>query len=112
MVRTPWIRLDARIGEDPRFVDLPSDSARVAWILTLGKAKQNRPQGIFDSPQHLAASLGKYGRYVPALLAVGLLRTLEDGRIGLPRWADWQTDLDYSTPRTARLRALKRNETA
>lgn len=111
-MRAPWFRCDARIGKDPRVAKLRSDSARWAFVLTMGEAKVQRPQGAFPSADHLAAALGSHGRYVSDLLSVGLLRTLDDGSVVLPRWVEWQSDLDLSTPRVRRLRALKRDETA
>jgi hypothetical protein len=111
-VRSPWFRCDARIGEDPRIAKLPSDSARWAWVVALGKAKGQRPQGTFGSQEHLEAALGRLGRHVPQLIAVGLLHIEQGGAISIRAWSEWQSDLDYSTPRVSKLRALKRSGTA
>ena len=74
---------------DPRIAKLQTHSARWAFILVIGEAEIQRPQGQFVSADQLAAGLGDYRRHVPELLAAGLLKTLEDGRVALPDWADW-----------------------
>lgn len=111
-MRAPWFRCDARIGEDPHVSKLQSDSARWSWILTLGKAKFERPQGSFQSQEHLQASLGRWGKYVPQLLAAGLLRLQADGQVIVASWAAWQSELDYSTGRVVHFRKRQKDETA
>ena len=111
-MRTPWLRVDARIGEDPQIAKLPSDSARWAGILCLGKAKAERPHGRFKSQAHLEAAIGRYGRHVPQMIVAGLLQIDSDSSISVRSWKEWQSDLDLSTHRVAKLRALRRGETA
>ena len=103
-MRTPWFRCDARISEDPRVAKLKSDVSRWAFVRTLGLAKQQRPQGMFESSEHLAAALGHHSKYIPDLIAVGLLQLNDDGTLLVRRWHDWQTEVGGSAERTRRWR--------
>lgn len=86
----PAILIDARIASNPKILDLPSDSARWAWIATLGAAKLERPAGAFTSRRQLAHLLGPYAEHIDALLEAGLLEETEDGRLVVHDWVAHQ----------------------
>lgn len=74
MGRVPWVAIDAGIRTSPKLAALPSDSARLGWLyIGLGEAKLQRPAGRFASRAHWAEVAGRFARYLPSYLAVGLL---------------------------------------
>ena len=88
-----WIRLDARTPQDPAVVDLPNNEARWAFVVALCDAKQQRPPGEWASERHFRACVPTYvGRYLPVLVAGGLLAVPEDGRVTVPNWSKYQVD--------------------
>lgn len=74
--RTPWIAIDVDIRKDDRIVDLPSDGARYGYVAgVLAEAKLQSPRGMFASRALLAEAIGRFDRFVPKYLEVGLLHT-------------------------------------
>jgi hypothetical protein len=72
--RTPWIAIDVDIRKDDRLVDLPSDSARYGYIAgVLAESRLQDPRAVFPSRAVLAESIGRFDRFVPKYLEVGLL---------------------------------------
>lgn len=83
--RDPSVLVSARLADHPKLLHLPSDAARWGWMVVLGRAKLRRPAGEFPSRTVLAHDLGRYARFIPDYLTVGLL----EDRGGLLVVHDW-----------------------
>jgi len=56
----------------------------------LSEAKMQKPEGEWATEKHVRGCLGLHGRHVPTLVAAGLLDRLDDGRIVVHQWEQWQ----------------------
>lgn len=74
--RDPHVLVSARASEHPKIIDLPSDKARWGWLVMLGKAKLQRPDGRFASLRVLDSVLGEYRRYIDDYLKGGILENV------------------------------------
>lgn len=86
----PWIALDCGLSEHPKFLELPNDSARLGWVLTLLAAKRQSQPGRFRSERHYRGVLNRYAKYLPNYRALGLLETDEDGALVVHHWQRYQ----------------------
>jgi hypothetical protein len=91
-VRGKWVRISADLDDDPRIVALPSDSARYAWVVTIGRGKHQPTPGTWPSEQHFAASLRRRARFLTDFLTAELMVRLADGSVKVRQWGEWQTD--------------------
>ncbi|HRK48172.1 MAG TPA: hypothetical protein PK324_21235 [Nocardioides sp.] len=71
--RKPWIKVDADADESDKLAGLPNHNARWGWFRMMCRAKTQRRMGVFAGQAHLKQLLGTEGRYVPAIVAAGLL---------------------------------------
>jgi hypothetical protein len=84
--------VSADIEDDPLIAQLPGDSARWAWIVTLTKGKHRTPRpGEWESEAHLTTALRGRGRHVQLFIKLGLLER-RGQRVGVKNWEKWQTD--------------------
>lgn len=105
--RTPWFAVDVDIRKDDRLVDLPSDTARYGYIVgVLAEARLATPRGVFASRTQLEEALGRFGRFIPQYLSVGVLEpaggmcddcraafgAVRRGSIVVHNWVRKQTD--------------------
>jgi hypothetical protein len=85
-----WIALDCDLFDHPKMVDLPSDSARYGWIVTLSKAKRQRNAGSFASTKHFSHVMGKFGKFADTYVKAGLLEKADDGSLTIHDWRKHQ----------------------
>ena len=85
-----WIAIDCDLFDHPKMVDLPSDSARYGWLVTLSKAKRQRNAGSFASAKHFTHVLGRYGKYVTDYVKAGLLDRDDTGELTIHDWRKHQ----------------------
>jgi hypothetical protein len=85
----PWWRCDADTDESDKLAKLPNDSAWRAWFKTMCRAKTQRRMGVFSGERHLRDLLGKHGRYVVDLVAIGVVHA-------------WPTSCDHCSKDYAR----------
>lgn len=71
--REPWIKLKVGTRRSGKLSTLPSDSARLGYIWLLLEAKVQRRLGVFDNRAHLLEVLGRFGRFLDAWIAAGLV---------------------------------------
>lgn len=83
-----WIRIDADAPWHDKVLDLPNDSARFGWVKALCLAKQHGREEFRVAT--LTERLGRHGKYVAAMLRVGLLDDLGDGRVAVHDFTDYQ----------------------
>lgn len=81
-----WITMDTKLGRHPKMAELPNDTARYGWVLTLLEAKEQRHPGTFASANHFRHVMGKYGRFLDAYVKAGLIDKDEDGTIHVHDW--------------------------
>ncbi len=85
-----WFTVDCDLPDHPKLLELPNDSARYGWIVTLARAKRQRTPGQFDSERHYRGVLHRYAKYLPNYLAVGLLEQHEDHSLTVHDWRRYQ----------------------
>jgi hypothetical protein len=76
--RDPAVLVDATARRNDKIVRLPNDSARWAWVVSLGEAKLQRPPGRFPSVAAYEEALGRLRPHRRALIGVGLLEVVPD----------------------------------
>lgn len=83
-----------------------------ALVGTLCLAEHQPERGRFRSERLLRALLEDYGRHVPELIRRGDLVRLEDGRLYVDGWDEWQEGDWKVGERVARIRSRPRNGAA
>jgi hypothetical protein len=68
----PWVKVKIGARRSGKIAALPSDAARLGYFYTLLEAKVQRHMGVFDNRAHFVEVLGRFGRFLPDYLAVGL----------------------------------------
>jgi hypothetical protein len=96
--------VDALLIENPKFANLSSDSARLSYVVALGRGKFQDPEGVFNSHKHLAACLGRFARYIPELMEAGFIDS-DGGKLRIHDWNFWQQVA--STGRVQKFRRLR-----
>ena len=104
-----WIAMDVMVFDHPVIQSL-TDTQKIAFFMTICKAKLLRKGGEFRDRKHLAGLLGvSYARAIQRLIAEGLLEESHDGLITISNYSHWQLD-STSTERQRRHRAGKEAE--
>jgi len=104
-----WIAMDVMVFDHPVIQSL-SDTQKVAFFMTICKAKLLRNGGEFRDRRHLAGILGvSYARAIPRLIAEGLLSESQSGFVTISNYSHWQVDAT-SAERQRRHRAQKLSE--
>ena len=81
-----WISLDIGLAKHPKMAELPNDTCRYGWIVTLCEAKAQTRPGVFASHRHFREVLGRFGKYLPLYLDARLLEENEDGSLSVHDW--------------------------
>ena len=81
-----WISLDIGLAKHPKMAELPNDTCRYGWIVTLCEAKAQTRPGVFASHCHFREVLGRFGKYLPLYLGARLLEENEDGSLSVHDW--------------------------
>lgn len=81
-----WITIDVALAKHPKLAELPNDSARYGWIVTLCEAKTQRRPGTFASDRHFREVLGRYARFLQDYIGARLLERDEDGALHVHDW--------------------------
>lgn len=71
--REPWVKVKIGARRSGKLAGLPSDTARLGYFYTLLEAKVQRRMGVFDNRAHFVEVLGRFGRYLPQYLEIGLV---------------------------------------
>lgn len=69
----PWVKVKIGVRRSGKLASLPSDSARLGYFYVLTEAKVQRHMGVFDNRAHFTEVLGRFGRWLPDYLRVGLV---------------------------------------
>jgi hypothetical protein len=98
-------------------LQLPSDTARWAWLAVLLEAKVQPEPGAFRSEAHLRQAIGwRLARCLPTLFAAGLLEQSEigsrSGRVEVHNWSRWQSESTPDMTHPARQKAYREREKA
>jgi hypothetical protein len=114
---TSWVRVSSRAHQHPDVAELPSDTARWAWVCTLLEAKQLPEPGSFRSEDHLRRAIGwRLARSLPSLYEAGLLEPDSDGsglgRVEVHNWSRWQTDRRSDATHADRQKRYREREKA
>lgn len=87
-----WIAMDSMVFDHPVIQSL-TDTQKVAFFMTICKAKMLRNGGEFRDRRHLAGILGmSYARAIPRLIAEGLLSESQSGFVAISNYSHWQVD--------------------
>jgi hypothetical protein len=78
MPREPWIKIKIGIRRSGKMAALPTDTARLGWFYVLVEAKVQRHLGVFDNKAHFVEVMGRFGKYLDAYQAAGLLHVAPD----------------------------------
>jgi hypothetical protein len=99
-----WVAMDVMVFDHPTIQSL-TDTQKVAFFMTICKAKLLRRGGEFRDRRHLAGLLGpSHARAIPRLIAEGLLEESRGGLVTISNYSHWQVDAT-SAERQARRRA-------
>lgn len=105
--------VDALISQSVKHATLSSDAARWGWVLMMGAAKFQQPQGSFKSVSHLQACLGAYSKHADEL-AAAFCDQNPSGSLRVRHWRSWQPKGTHSTQRVAdwrlKIRVFERDE--
>lgn len=105
-----WVAVTIDLADNYKVASLPSDGARFAFVVALTRAKVQEPPGEWANERHCRFTLGRYGRYYPALVDAGLLDVDEDGIVAVHDWESVQRESPKSAERMRRLRERRRAE--
>jgi hypothetical protein len=87
-----WIAMDSMVFDHPVIQSL-TDTQKVAFFMTICKAKMLRNGGEFRDRRHLAGIIGvSYARAIPRLIAEGLLSESQSGFVTISNYSHWQVD--------------------
>lgn len=87
-----WIAMDVMVFDHPVIQSL-TDTQKVAFFMTICKAKLLRNGGEFRDRRHLIGLLGSsYARAIPRLIAEGLLSESDNGFVTISNYSHWQVD--------------------
>jgi hypothetical protein len=87
-----WVAMDVMVFDHPVIQSL-TDTQKVAFFMTICKAKLLRHGGEFRDRRYLAGLLGtSYGRAIPRLIAEGLLEESQSGLVTISNYSHWQVD--------------------
>ena len=87
-----WVAMDVMVFDHPVIQSL-TDTQKVAFFMTICKAKLLRRGGEFRDRKHLAGLLGvAYARAIPRLIAEGLLEESSIGVVTISNYSHWQVD--------------------
>ena len=101
-----WIAMDVMVFDHPVIQSL-TDTQKIAFFMTICKAKLLRKGGEFRDRKHLSTLLGAgYARALPRLIAEGLLQESDNGLVTISNYSHWQLDAT-SAERQRRHRAQK-----
>ena len=99
-----WVAMDVMVFDHATIQSL-TDTQKIAFFMTICKAKLLRRGGEFRDRRHLAGLLGpSYARAIPRLIAEGLLEESQSGLVTISNYSHWQVDAT-SAERQARHRA-------
>lgn len=73
MPREPWFKVKIGIRRSAKMAALQTDSARLGYVYLLAEAKVQRRMGVFENRAHFAEVLGRFGRFLPQYLDVGVI---------------------------------------
>lgn len=111
-MRGDWLRLHYHAPKSPKVMALPSDAARWAWIVALCEAKQQTREGGWASEAHLRSVLGRHARHLPALIEARLVVQMDDGRMLIRDWTEWQSDYRSDPTHAERQRRYRERATS
>ena len=77
------------LRDNPKWLGLPSDSARVAFVYALIAAFLERVRGVWLGREYLEAALREYSVYLDDLIASDLVRVNRNGTLVIPQWRMW-----------------------
>lgn len=103
-----YIRLDPGFFERKVIEQEYAPGEAMALVGAFCLAEQQTPRGRFRNERVLRALLGQYGRHVPSLVARGDLVVLEDRRVYIEGWDEWQEGDVTVKERMARIRNRNR----
>lgn len=110
-----WVAMDVMMFDHPIIQSL-TDTQKVAFLMTICKAKLLRRGGEFRDRKHLAGLLGStYARSIARLIAEGLLEESQSGLVTISNYSHWQVDAtsaERQARRRARIMAESRNSHA
>src|SRR3990167_5176369 len=86
----PWITVRVGLAKHPKVAELPNDTARFGWIVTLCEAKIQRKPGTFTSDRHYRQVIGRYAKHLPDYIAAGLLERDQDDTLRVHNWRQHQ----------------------
>jgi hypothetical protein len=87
---TDWLRLYVYLRDNPKWLDLPSDGHRVAYVYALIGAFLERVRGVWLGREYLERALREYAAYLDDLIDADLIRERRDGTLAIPQWRTWQ----------------------
>jgi hypothetical protein len=89
-----WVALYPSILDSGKWADLPDDTARLGWIVSILLAARQPHEGRFDSTGKLVRLLAKEGIEQPDLVVASLVEAgcldIEDEEVSVRGWAKWQ----------------------
>ena len=94
-----WITVDIGLTKHPKMAQLPNDSARYGWLVSLIEAKTQRPPGAFASARHYKEVVGRFGRYLPDYIKAGLMDQNADGTLVIHDWRKHQYNVSKAKER-------------